>query len=482
LGTFALACEYIRALYEDPQNPLFRQVISEGDIESLLIASLVHDVGHYPLAHDLEEVDYTIFNHEDRTSHLLTAPGSQLNDLLAATSAAPDNWSVDVQRVLSVLKSGGNRSRPSSDNRPIVDQILHSIIDGPIDADKLDYLTRDSENLRLPYGRGVDVAKLVQSLTVVVDTNTSATRARIGIHERGKIAAESVAFARYAMYGAVYWHHSHRAAKAMLNHIAYRAVEQAHNRDTTAEKRAYKKRLKKVLYAFLDDLSSTEPVLPFEAARQMPRSPFIDEGSEKMFHWLDEMGGGVSKQLVQGLLDRRLYKRLAVFSKPGNNAIDWGPVEALYGRLGVNWRRKMWVNENVQREIILKAREHAGISLAGNETLARLEGWARQGQIILVDFPPDKPGSDVGLEYLREGPVGEGLAFEPLQRSPVWRALRNEGGGSLAKLRIFCHENARDSIQGMVSNRELQRIVNDMVAASAEAEDDDEIADGTGSQ
>jgi len=41
----------------------------------------------------------------------------------------------------------------------------------------------------------------------------------LGIHEKGKVPAESVAFARYAMFGQVYWHHAYRSIKAMLHRM-----------------------------------------------------------------------------------------------------------------------------------------------------------------------------------------------------------------------------------------------------------------------
>lgn len=210
-----MAARYVRALLADPVSPLFKQLMNEHDIGTLLALCLVHDIGHYPLAHDLEEVDRDIFGHERRTIYLLERPTSEVGRVL--TSATGSGWHTSSSELVAILKAKGS-------DLSLKQMILRSVIDGPIDADKLDYLLRDSENLRLPYGRGVDLEKLMHCLTVVVDDKGSGSVGRIGILDKGRIPAESVAFARYALYGAVYWHRTHRTIKAMLNRIGYEVL------------------------------------------------------------------------------------------------------------------------------------------------------------------------------------------------------------------------------------------------------------------
>ncbi|MGA2226468.1 MAG: protein kinase [Syntrophobacteraceae bacterium] len=63
LGTFEKCCEMIRALWYDDLNCMFRSLMSKADIEGILVASLVHDIGQFPMAHDLAEV-HGIFAHD----------------------------------------------------------------------------------------------------------------------------------------------------------------------------------------------------------------------------------------------------------------------------------------------------------------------------------------------------------------------------------------------------------------------------------
>src|SRR6185295_16969151 len=56
LGAFRNSTQYLLSLYQDPFNPFFRQVVDDIDLKAVLSASLLHDIGHYPFAHELEEV------------------------------------------------------------------------------------------------------------------------------------------------------------------------------------------------------------------------------------------------------------------------------------------------------------------------------------------------------------------------------------------------------------------------------------------
>ena len=80
------------------------------------------------------------------------------------------------------------------------DRILHSLIDGPIDSDKMDYLIRDSIQLGPTYGKVIDLERLLRVLTVVFrKAGSGPTYAALGIHENGRIPADAISFPRYAM-------------------------------------------------------------------------------------------------------------------------------------------------------------------------------------------------------------------------------------------------------------------------------------------
>src|SRR5207253_10693863 len=92
---------------------------------------------------------------------------------------------------------------------------LASILSGPFDVDKMDYLGRDSLHAGVPYGRNFDQGRLIGSLCL------NSAGDGLAITEKGKTATEMMVFARYVMFSEVYWHHGVRAATAMLQRAFY---------------------------------------------------------------------------------------------------------------------------------------------------------------------------------------------------------------------------------------------------------------------
>ena len=94
-------------------------------------------------------------------------------------------------------------------------RLLSSLLSGPFDVDKVDYLMRDSLHAGVPYGRNFDRGRLIGSLCL------NETGDALAITDKGKTAAEMMVFARYVMFSEVYWHHAVRAATAMLQRAVY---------------------------------------------------------------------------------------------------------------------------------------------------------------------------------------------------------------------------------------------------------------------
>lgn len=192
LGVFHNALQYLWQLGKDER---FAEVVDEHAADVLLASALLHDLGHWPFCHPIEDLDLPdVPPHEQFAAEFL-GPSRELSQVLR------DEWRVDPAEVLDVLV-------PTTDSPKY--RLLRSIISGPIDIDKMDYLERDSLHAGVPYGRNFDKNRLIQSLLV------NEAGDGLAISEKGKTAAELMVFARYVMFSEVYWHHAVRSATCML--------------------------------------------------------------------------------------------------------------------------------------------------------------------------------------------------------------------------------------------------------------------------
>lgn len=167
-------------------------------------AALLHDIGHYPFSHAIEELGTPVRSHEDVGNGIVQSP-----DIATVLS---DTWNIDPQRVAAMIHGDG-------DHLTDTDRVLRGLLSGTLDMDKLDYLPRDARACNVPYG-GVDSDRLIASLAII---ETPTGERRIGIGSKGVSPLHSLVNARQEMFDNVYWHHTNRACMVML----LRAVQDA---------------------------------------------------------------------------------------------------------------------------------------------------------------------------------------------------------------------------------------------------------------
>ncbi|MGH2615866.1 MAG: HD domain-containing protein [Thermomicrobiales bacterium] len=175
--------------------------LTDEDTRVAVAAALLHDVGHYPFSHAIEELGQPIAPHE-RAGRLIIE-GPEIAPILE------EAWGVDPGRVATFIDPGGAEL-------PAADRLLRGILSGALDMDKLDYLPRDARACNVPYG-GVDTSRLIDALTIV-DIDGTGTNAdlRVAIGDKGISPLHSLINARQEMFDNVYWHHTNRACMAML--------------------------------------------------------------------------------------------------------------------------------------------------------------------------------------------------------------------------------------------------------------------------
>jgi len=197
LGVYHNALRYLQQLRKDER---FRNVVDRKTAELLIVAALLHDLGHWPFCHPIEDMALAdLPPHESNAGRYLLQV-TELVDVLRR------EWEIEPAEVLDVLVTRTDSPRM---------RLLRSILSGPIDIDKMDYLERDSLHCGVPYGRNFDKQRLIQSLVL------NAAGDGLALTYKGKTAAELMVFARYVMFSEVYWHHAVRSATSMFARSFY---------------------------------------------------------------------------------------------------------------------------------------------------------------------------------------------------------------------------------------------------------------------
>ena len=204
LGVFDMARQYIEALL---RHPHVAASLTEHDILVCLLGALLHDLGHYPFAHSLEALHHAGMDtprHEDLTGRILLGEVDALRGETPIGTIIANRFGIDPQEVVDfVTRKPRWHARPER-------RLVATILSSGVDADKADYLERDSIHMGVTYGRNYDRARFLGALRPSVDGDA------IAVSDKGRVASEIFIFCRYTMFSEAYWHHTVRAVSAMV--------------------------------------------------------------------------------------------------------------------------------------------------------------------------------------------------------------------------------------------------------------------------
>ncbi|SIR10656.1 hypothetical protein SAMN05421858_1444 [Haladaptatus litoreus] len=183
LGVYHLACEALTNLG-----------IEGTQAERVRAAALLHDIGHSPYSHTIEELihRHTGKYHDD--VHDLISE-SEVGDVLREHDLDPDT-------IAGLIAGAGE---------------LGQVVSGELDVDRMDYLVRDAHHTGVPYGT-IDHERLTRELTFL--------DGELVLAEGNVQTAESLLVARALMNPTVYNHHVTRISKAMLQRASERLLSE----------------------------------------------------------------------------------------------------------------------------------------------------------------------------------------------------------------------------------------------------------------
>jgi uncharacterized protein len=162
--------------------------ISNEEYEATQISILLHDIGHGPFSHTLENVLLSGIKHESLSYLFIDRLNEKLNNSLHLT--------------LQIFRNSYKR------------KFFYQLISSQLDIDRLDYLKRDCFFTGVQEGT-IGVDRIIAMLTVHRD--------QLVVEENGIYSIENFLNARRSMYWQVYLHKTSVSAERMLVNIIRRA-------------------------------------------------------------------------------------------------------------------------------------------------------------------------------------------------------------------------------------------------------------------
>lgn len=182
LGAFHLMSEAIVSLQ---QKGIF---IFDSEAEAVQAAILMHDIGHGPFSHVLENTLIHGINHEDISLMMMEQINREMNGALTLA--------------MMIFRNEYNK------------RFLHQLISSQLDMDRLDYLRRDAFFTGVTEGN-IGSARIIKMLDVVDD--------RLVVNSKGIYSIENYLTSRRLMYWQVYLHKTAVAAEKVLVNALLRA-------------------------------------------------------------------------------------------------------------------------------------------------------------------------------------------------------------------------------------------------------------------
>ncbi len=164
--------------------------ISDEEYSAALIAILLHDIGHSPFSHALENVLISTIDHEEMSELIMEELNREYSNALALA--------------ITIFQKKYHRN------------FLNQLVSSQLDIDRLDYLNRDSFFTGVSEGK-IGSERIIKLLNVFKD--------ELVIEEKGIYSIENFLSSRRLMYWQVYLHKTTVAVEQMLVQIIRRAKE-----------------------------------------------------------------------------------------------------------------------------------------------------------------------------------------------------------------------------------------------------------------
>jgi len=164
--------------------------MGDADVQKIRLAGLFHDLGHGPFSHTFEQLLMRKLNktHEDLTPWIIK--GTELGDILSKNG-------MEAAGIAELAVGRAQNER----------QFMNQIISSAVDADKMDFLVRDTHHTGAEYGK-VDIYRLIYTMDVADEA--------LAVDSSSLATLEAFLIARLESFRAIYYHKTARAGQLML--------------------------------------------------------------------------------------------------------------------------------------------------------------------------------------------------------------------------------------------------------------------------
>lgn len=201
----------------------YREEGLKRDRTLVRISCLLHDVGHAPFSHAgeslmIKDSSGKKYKHENYSA---AAVAFLMKDVIE-NHPINQNYGIKAQDISDFLNNSPNLGRCL---------LWRSLLSSQLDADRADYLLRDSYHIGVAYGQ-YDLNRLLVTMTVAIDPEDNSPK--LAVEDGGVHTAEALIVARYMMFTQIYFHHTRRAFDHHLT-MAIRSLLSEAQQDSALE-------------------------------------------------------------------------------------------------------------------------------------------------------------------------------------------------------------------------------------------------------
>lgn len=224
LGVYHLMDKIVFHFEKKLKSIGYEHSIKEKDKDAILVAALLHDVGHGPFSHAFEDagINRDTFSHEYWTRRIITSEETDINQTMQGI------WGKDFPELVMSYIDCRNEVKDGKfeQNRDFKDGlnlkfIFASLVSSQLDADRMDYLLRDSRACGVTYGQ-FDLDRLIEGMSIAINSDGEL---KVGVEEKYVSNVEEYFYARYLMYNNIYYHPFKVVTEKLLQAILREACD-----------------------------------------------------------------------------------------------------------------------------------------------------------------------------------------------------------------------------------------------------------------